>query len=143
MSNNTPTTTSFSAEKQPSNRRGKSFKTMVLEALKKNGKTEQEFIELLVNKAVTDGGVYLTELMKRYYPHNKQTYDVIEFEYDPEWTAVEKADKIMVAISNGDLPPDIGVMLIDGIAKALGIEEVTELAKRLESIEKLLDEKKA
>jgi hypothetical protein len=115
---------------------------MVLEALKKNGKTEQEFIELLVNKAVTDGGVYLTELMKRYYPHNKQTYDVIEFEYDPAWTAVEKADKVMVAISNGDLPPDIGVMLIEGIAKALGIEEVTELAKRLEAIEKLLDAKK-
>ncbi len=141
MANKTPTATSFSAESQPSNRRGKSFKTMVIDALKKNGKTEEEFIELLVQKAVADGGVYLTELMKRYYPHNKQTYDVINFEYDPEWTAVQKADKIMASVAMGDMPPDIGMLLIDGIAKSLGIEEVTELARRLEAIEKLLENK--
>lgn len=141
MANKTPTTTSFSSDSQPANRRGKSFKTMVIDALRKNGKTEEEFIELLVQKAVADGGVYLTELMKRYYPHNKQTYDVINFEYDPEWTAVQKADKIMASVAMGDMPPDIGMLLIDGIAKSLGIEETTELARRLEAIEKLLDGK--
>lgn len=138
MANKTPTTTSFSTESQPANRRGKSFKTMVIDALRKNGKTEEEFIELLVQKAVADGGVYLTELMKRYYPHNKQTYDVINFEYDPEWTAVQKADKIMASVAMGDMPPDIGMLLIDGIAKSLGIEETTELARRLDAIEKQL-----
>lgn len=143
MANNTPTTTSFSAENQPSKRRGKSFKTMVIDALKKNGKTEEEFIELMVQKAILDGGVYLTELMKRYYPHNKQTYDVIEFDYDSSWTAVEKADRVMIAVSQGQMPPDVGMILIEGIAKSLGIEEVTELAKRLEAIEKLLDAQKA
>jgi len=143
MANNTPTTTSFSADNQPSRRRGKSFKTMVIDALKKNGKTEEEFIELMVQKAIVDGGVYLTELMKRYYPHNKQTYDVIEFDYDSSWTAVEKADRVMIAVSQGQMPPDVGMILIDGIAKSLGIEEVTELAKRLEAIENLLNAQKA
>lgn len=142
MANNTPTTTTFSADNQPSKRRGKSFKTMVIDALKKHGKTEDDFIELMVQKAIADGGVYLTELMKRYYPHNKQTYDVIEFDYDSEWTAVEKADRIMIAVSRGQMPPDVGMMLIEGIAKSLGIEEVTELSKRLEAIEKILEENK-
>lgn len=141
MANKTPTITSFSSDKQPSNRRGKSFKTMVVDALKKHGKTEDEFVELLVQKAIADGGVFLTELMKRYYPHNKQTYDVIEFDYDSSWTAVEKADRVMVAISMGQMPPDIGVMLIEGIAKSLGIEELTELSKRLEALEAILKAK--
>lgn len=139
MANNTPTTTSFGTDNQPKNRRGKSFKTMVVEALKKHGKTEDEFVELLVQRAVSDGGVYLTELMKRYYPHNKQTYDVINFEYDTSWSSVQKADKIMESVAAGEMPPDIGMLLIDGIAKSLGIEEVTELAKRLEALEKKLE----
>lgn len=138
MANTTPTTTSFSSENQPQRRRGKSFKTMVVDALVKHGKTEEEFVELLVQKAIADGGVYLTELMKRYYPHNKQTYDVIEFEYDSSWTAVEKADRIMVSVSMGHMPPDVGMMLIDGIAKSLGIEETTDLAERLAKLEELI-----
>lgn len=139
MANNTPTATSFSSENQPTKRRGKSFKTMVVDALRKHGKTEEEFIELLVQKAIVDGGVYLTELMKRYYPHNRQTYDVIEFEYDTSWTATQKADRIMTAVSVGDMPPDVGMMLIDGIAKSLGIEEITDLAERLAKLEEIIN----
>jgi len=141
MANTTPTTTSFSADNQPQKRRGKSFKTMVIDALEKHGKTEAEFVELLVQKAIADGGVYLTELMKRYYPHNKQTYDVIEFEYDSSWTAVQKADRIMVSVSMGHMPPDVGMMLIDGISKSLGIEETTDLAERLAKLEELMNGK--
>jgi len=44
-------------------------------------------------------------------------------------------------MSEGVIPPDLGALFIESISKSLGIEEITELAKRLEAIEKLLENK--
>jgi hypothetical protein len=134
----------FDTNNQPDNRapRGKSFKTKLIESLERKGMTEEGFIDLLVDKAITDGGVFLSELLKRYNPAPKSTLAPVTFEFKKEWTPLQKADAIMNAMSTGEIPPDVGVMIIEGINKMLGIEETTELAKRLEAIEKLLEDKK-
>ena len=134
----------FDKDNQPENRapRGKSFKTMVLEALKTQGMTEQDFIEKLVERALVDGGVYLSELLKRYSPIPKQAHDPIVIENWPKnGTPSEKADAVLQSMSEGVIPPDLGALFIESISKSLGIEEVTELARRLEAIEKLLENK--
>jgi len=134
----------FDKDNQPENRapRGKSFKTMVLEALKTQGMTEQDFIEKLVERALVDGGVYLSELLKRYSPIPKQAHDPIVIENWPKnGTPSEKADAVLQSMSEGVIPPDLGALFIESISKSLGIEEITELAKRLEAIEKLLEKK--
>lgn len=142
--------TKFSKENQPKpeNRSGgqSSFYKEIMSELEskfKNGKVEgyDSFPKYVADKALTDGAPYMDAILRRIMPASKSTYPDIEFDYDPEWTHVEKANSIMNGIANGQIPPDVGHLLIDSLSKMLGIEEVTELAKRLEAIEKLLENK--
>lgn len=136
--------TSFDSSNQPAERagRGQSFKTKLIESLKRKGITEEGFIDMLVDRAIADGGVYLQELLKRYNPVPKQTHEAITIEGWPKnGTPAEKANKVLDCITDGTIPPDVGSILIEAISKSLGIEEITELARRLEAIEKLLDGK--
>ena len=134
----------FTKENQPE-KKGQSggwFKTKLIASLERQGMTEEGFIDLLVQKAISDGGVYLQELLKRYNPVPKQTHESITIEGWPkDGTPAEKANKVLDCITDGTIPPDVGSILIEAISKSLGIEEVTELAIRLEKIEKLLSEK--
>ena len=137
--------TSFDSDNQPVDRpgRGQSFKTKLIESLKRKGHTEETFIDMLVDRAIADGGVYLQELLKRYNPVPKQSHESIIIDNWPkDGTPAQKANKVLDCITDGTIPPDVGSILIEAISKSLGIEEVTELAKRLEAIEKLLEEKK-
>ena len=137
--------TSFDSDNQPVDRpgRGQSFKTKLIESLKRKGHTEETFIDMLVDRAIADGGVYLQELLKRYNPVPKQSHESIVIEGWPkDGTSAQKANKVLDCITDGTIPPDVGSILIEAISKSLGIEEVTELAKRLEAIEKLLSENK-
>ena len=137
--------TSFDSDNQPVGRpgRGQSFKTKLIESLKRKGHTEETFIDMLVDRAIADGGVYLQELLKRYNPVPKQSHESIIIDNWPkDGTPAEKANKVLDCITDGTIPPDVGSILIEAISKSLGIEEVTELAKRLEAIEKLLSENK-
>jgi hypothetical protein len=133
----------FDSNNQPENRapRGKAFKTMVIEALKTHGMDEQAFINNLVERALADGGVYLQELLKRYSPIPKQTHEPINIDWPADGTPAQKADAVLKAMSEGQMSPDVGAIFIEAISKSLGIEEITELAKRLEAIEKLLESK--
>lgn len=123
------------------------YKSVIVELHKKfdDGLIEgfDSFEKWLVHKALFDGGPYMDAILRKVMPASKATYPSIEFEYDPLWTHVKKADSIMTAMAQGDIPPDVGHMLIDGLQKMLGIEEVTELAKRLEALEKIINAEKA
>ena len=69
----------FTSENQPENK-GVScgwFKKKLIDSLKRQGMTEEGFIDLLVCKALKDGGVYLSELLKRYSPIPKQSHEQI------------------------------------------------------------------
>ena len=125
----------FTSENQPDKRRGQLFRTMAVEALKKKSMTEQDFVDLLVEKAVDEGGVHLQELLKRYYPVYKQTQEPIAFEYAKDWTPLEKADAIMSAASKGEIPPDIASMLIEALGKMILIEDQTDWVIRLKALE--------
>lgn len=125
----------FTSDNQPQNRRGPLFRTMAIEALKKKSMTEQDFVDLLVEKAVDEGGVHLQELLKRYYPVYKQTQEPIAFEYAKDWTPLEKADAIMSAASKGEIPPDIASMLIEALGKMILIEDQTDWVIRLKALE--------
>ena len=133
----------FDSENQPGNRapRGKAFKTMVVDALRTRGMTEQDFIDGLVERAISEGGVYLSELLKRYRPVHKPTHEPIAFEYAKNWTPIEKADAIMSAASRGDIPPDIASMLIEALGKLILIEDQTEWMMRLKALEDAADAK--
>jgi hypothetical protein len=133
----------FTSENQPQRKSGQWFKTKVVDSLKRQGMTEEGFMDLLVVKAIEDGGVYMTELLKRYSPIPKQTHEPITIEFPKNGTPAEKANAVLDAMAAGDISPDIGQIFIEAISKSLGIEELTELAKRLEALEAIINAKEA
>ena len=136
----------FTKDNQPApeNRSGgpSSIKRKIIAALGRADLTEDQFLDPLVDKALNDGGIFLQELLKRYSPIPKQTHEPIIIENWPKsGTPSQKADAVLQSMSEGVIPPDLGALFIESISKSLGIEEITELAKRLEAIEKLLENK--
>ena len=136
----------FTKDNQPApeNRSGgpSSIKRKIIAALGRADLTEDQFLDLLVDKALNDSGIFLQELLKRYSPIPKQTHEPIIIENWPKsGTPSQKADAVLQSMSEGVIPPDLGALFIESISKSLGIEEITELAKRLEAIEKLLENK--
>ena len=133
--------TSFTSENQPESRnsRGKSPKTKILEALKRLAKTEDEFWDLLVMRALDpEDNIALKEVLARLSPAKKATMPKIEFEFDANATPSIQASQILAAASDGIIPPDIAQIFISSIASMMKIEEVTEIANRLTAIEKEL-----
>jgi hypothetical protein len=132
----------FTSESQPANRKsGPNIKAKIVAALGRANMSEDDFLDLLIEKAISDGGVFLQEVLKRYSPIPKQTHEPITIEWPIDGTPAQKADAVLKAMSDGQMSPDVGAIFIEAISKSLGIEEVTELAKRLEAIEKLLESK--
>lgn len=97
------------------------------------------FDDWLVHKALEEGGVYLQIVASRAVPTYKPTLEPIKIEYDKNGTAVEKAAAVYNAVADGEIPADVGSMLIESLSKMLNIEELTDLKARLERIEEILN----
>jgi hypothetical protein len=140
----------FDSENQPAKRRGKAFKTKLFEAIREQSllqvkqsastdEVEQVFIQHLAIQAMGSDadGALLKELMNKCFPPLKATMDSYDFDLSPEASPSEKAQQILVAISNAQIPPDVGAMLINAAKAALDIEALTDIKDRLEALEKL------
>lgn len=132
----------FSSDNQPPPR-GKSYRTVLLEALRaaNNPMNEIEFVTYYINQAMKDGDAgMLREIFLRLNPIPKPVAPPIEFDFPADGTPVQKMDAIIKGVSTGVVPADIGKMMADILKAGLDIEEVTELAARLERLEKLLEQ---
>ena len=136
--------------------RGKGAKTLILESIRERAllslpkdATKQEaekavfgFLAEAAFNPSEDTAVIantsLSMIMKKGWPDVKATLPLCDFEFNPEGTPVEKATDIMNAISNAELPADIGLSLISAMASVLKIEEVTEIKKEIEQIKEKL-----
>lgn len=132
----------FTSENQPKNRKsGPNIKAKIIAALGRRNMTEDDFMDSLVALALDQGGVFMSELLKRYSPIPKQTHDPVVIQFPENGTPLQKADAIIKAMADGEISPDIGQIFMSAIKDSLGIEEVTELAKRLEALEKIINAK--
>lgn len=136
----------FSSEYQPEKRGGGPSSAMkklrdALERKFSSGDVEgyETFEDWLVDKALAEGGVYLQVVTSRAVPTYKPTLEPIKIDYPKDGTAVEKADAVYKAVADGEIPADVGSMLIDSLSKMLNIEELTDLKARLERIEEILN----
>jgi len=50
----------------------------------------------------------------------------------------QRGDTVIQAVLNGSVAPDVGVMLLNGLASQAKLIEANELEKRIESIENIL-----
>lgn len=142
-------TKKFSSEYQPdySNRptRGPNKKLAMLNAIEKRFPGgAQEFCEEVLKIGMT-GGVegqpvpaLLSECLKRVEPPLKPQGSMIELDMPEGATKAEQTEVIMQAVYSGTISSDVGAMLIGMIKDSIAIEESTDLAKRLEEVEKAL-----
>lgn len=135
----------FNSENQPVNRKsGPNIKAKIIAALGRRDMTEEEFLDKWIDLAIGDennpgGGVFMSELLKRYSPIPKQTFETITIEDWPkDGTPAQKSHVVLNAMADGSVPFDLGSAMIESIAKSLGIEETTDLAERLAKLEELM-----
>jgi len=140
MANKTPTKTSFDKDNQPKKGRGKSERTKILEAMKRQSKTEDGFYDELVTRAFNpDDNFTFKEVLARMSPIPKAVAPVYKFDLPNKAKPHEKADYVLTAIANGDLPSDIGNICIQAIKAMIDIEEYTDLKDRIIKLEETLN----
>lgn len=135
--------TTFTKDNQPKNRRGKSEKTKLLEALKRHHLDESEFYYKFLERALNvndpSSSTLLKEVFARMYPASRPTLPTVKFELPPNATPSERVVFIEKAIANGDIPADIGKMMVDIIKTGIDVANASDLIERLEKLEKLLN----
>lgn len=132
----------FDEDNQPKERkpRGKSERTKILEAMKRESKTEDGFYDLMVRKAhESEDNFSFGEMLKRLSPIPKQTMPYIQIDYPEKGTLIERAAAIELAIVTGKIPPDVGLSFLSGLGVVAKTEEVTELAARIKKLEEILN----
>lgn len=133
-------TSDYQPEKKGQN--GGWFKKKIIDGLKRRAMTEDQFVDLLIDKAIKDGGIFLTELLKRYSPHHKPTLEPVVIDNWPkDGTSAQKSEAVIDAMAEGVIPFDLGVAMMEAISKSLGINETTDFMERVIRLEKLLEEK--
>jgi len=132
--------------------RGKSFKTVLFEAIRKealldlpsNAKddaVQKAFIGHAAKRAfdATDPAshIILKEFLSKAYPGLKPTLEKVQFNFPADGTPTTKALAVVEAISSGALPADVGQIVIGIIKDSVVIEESTDLKDRIDALEKL------
>lgn len=131
----------FSSENQPPNKRGKDKRKLLIEALERKGFTEETLYDTIVDMAINQRDTaMMKELIVRFSPLPKPVAPVFEVDFPDDGTPVERIDAVIRGIASGIIPADIGKMFAEVIKTGLDVAEVTELAARLERLEKLLEQ---
>ena len=139
----------FSSNRQPDPEdrrpRGPSRSTLMIEAIREEtGGDEKEFFKKVIRIGLGNEGadpvpMLLSEAMKRIQPPLKPNGEKIKLDMAPDATAADKCNTVFLAVTDGAISPEQGQMLIGMIKDTLSIVESTELVKRLEEIEKLIN----
>ncbi len=137
--------------------RGKGRKSLMLDAIRKACKTEAAFLEQVV--LVGMGGMVevgvdedknpimeykppnsmlLSLVINRIEPPLKSVLPMVKFNFTKNAKPHIQAAEVMVAVSDGELTPDVGHMFVQSIKAMIDIEEGTALKERIEEIEKKL-----
>ena len=133
--------------------RGKSFKTKLFEVIKEESlldlkksatvaEADKAFIKHVAKRAFNiedqNSSMLLKELINKSFPSLKPTLERFEFDFPKEGTDSQKAIAILEAISTGQLPPDVGQLIVSVIKDNSIIEANTDLKERIVQIEKSL-----
>ena len=137
MATRPPTKTTMTAatrKRMPA--RGKSERTKILEAMRRCGKTEDGFYNLLITKSHDEEDSFtFKELLIRLSPVPKAVNPLYEFPFDEKGSHHKQSMQIVSAIASGKIPSDIGHSIINTISSMLNIQEKTDFEERLKAIE--------
>ena len=92
-----------------------------------------------VNPDDQNGAMLLKALLDKGWASVKSTMEPVKFNLDKSKPLSDQANEILFAISEGDIPPDVGVLMVNAITNALKIKEITELEDRIKALEENQD----
>ena len=129
--------------------RGKAKKTLMLEAIRAECGDEHEFLRSVVRQAIgkepegDDEGVppnpvLMNMVLQRIEPPIKSVMPLQSFPFDITLPPHQQASQALDAAAKGLIPPDVAGMYVSSIASMIKIEEVTEISRRLDELEKAL-----
>ena len=133
----------FTKENRPKPR-GKAKRTMIIDALKANNKTEEEFWQAVVQKALFggndgDGDPQMMALIsKKLFPDSKATYEEYTIELKDGENRLDRAEAVLRAAMAGLLPIDVAERFLNSLADVAKIEEVDSILERLTKIEEMM-----
>jgi hypothetical protein len=104
---------------------------------------DKAFIKHIAKRAFAgnadqNSAMLLKEFLTKSYPSLKPTLERFQFTFPKDGTDSQKALAILDAISSGELPPDVGQLVMSIIKDNSVIEANTDLKDRITQIEKSL-----
>lgn len=140
MTKNKTSFTSESRAKLPG--RGKGKRACMLEAIAKVCKGgEEEYLKRVVKASIGDGKQekanpqLMQFVMQRIQPVTKNVMPIVRFKYSPKGDPIEQIDSILEEIATGDMPADVGNLIISMIQTRMKVKEVCEFEQRLKKLE--------
>ncbi len=108
--------------------------------MKRQSKTEDGFYDELIIRAFNpEDNFTFKEVLSRLSPIPKAVAPLVQFDFDPNTDLHKQSGQILKAVSDGELPPDLGGSIISGISSMVKIQEVTDIDKRLKEMEQQID----
>ncbi|MFM7009222.1 MAG: hypothetical protein ACKO0Z_07840 [Betaproteobacteria bacterium] len=130
----------FSSTRQPTKRRGKGARALIIEALKRAGKSETAALDRLVEIAFDDESPAMQSMLVRICeilaPVGKPSFQNIEFDLNTKLSPVEQVRQVLKAVSDGEIPADIGATVVAIIKDGMVVQDISEIAKDLEELKK-------
>ena len=129
--------TTFSSENQPKTRtpRGPCKKNIILNAIREEFGSEQEYAKQVVRIGVEEkNSTLITHVIEQIQPKNRPTLPTVKFTFDPKDSPVKQALNVFQACSKGDIPPDTAKVLVDTIGVICSIDEHSDMKEEFEMI---------
>ena len=79
----------------------------------------------------------LSQLLNRTHPPIKPASERIKFDFPEDARPPEQALSILAAAANGEIPPDIAKMMLEGLNAVIQIQLNTDLKDRIAELERL------
>lgn len=99
---------------------------------------EADAVARKVLEAAANGDMGAARLvLERCVPTQRPVYPAVIFDLDPDAPLTDQARQVLAAVSKGELPPDQGRALLDGIASLSRVAQIDELARRIAELEEL------
>ncbi len=141
--------TTFGEDTQPSRRRGKSGKTLVLEGIKAamplcetREQAETLFFKEVAKRAFSvedkDSAMLLKWMGDKGWASLKAVLEPVTFEYPEDGTRLEKADAVLLAMAKGIIPADVGSLFLRSNEHVSNVEIDTKIKQELEEIKQHL-----
>ncbi len=139
----------FTEERQPSKRRGKSGRTLVLEGIRAamplcedQDQAQTLYFEEVAKRAFNindkDSAMLLKWMGDKGWASLKAVLEPVEFDFPEDGSRLQKADAVLNAMARGIIPADVGVLFLRSSDSVSSIEADDVFGKRLEEVERKL-----